>query len=154
MTKYKLNFKRTSNRYSKHDLLLNIEKVWDYLGKQPIINDMEMYPSEIHWGTYFNQFGSWKKALTEFVKYKNNGEIIDFKESSFRQKRKSLTNSLRYDVMRKDNFKCRLCGKSPANDIKIRLEIDHILPVSKGGTNDLNNLQTLCQFCNSGKNNK
>lgn len=151
---YKLNFKKNSNRYSKKDLLDNIQKVWDYLGKQPTINDMTVFPSDIHYGTYFNRFGSWKKALELFVKYKNNGEKLVESKLDFRKKRKTLSNALRFEVMNRDKFKCALCGKSPSTDPKIKLEIDHITPISNGGSNDLINLRTLCNLCNNGKGNK
>lgn len=68
-------------------------------------------------------------------------------------KRKSLSKSLRYDVFKRDNFSCQLCGRTPQED-GVKLEVDHIIPVSKGGTNDMSNLQTLCFDCNRGKSNK
>jgi 5-methylcytosine-specific restriction endonuclease McrA len=51
-------------------------------------------------------------------------------------------------ILERDNYRCRLCGKS-ARDTE--LEVDHIIPVAKGGTAGLNNLQTLCIDCNRGK---
>lgn len=54
----------------------------------------------------------------------------------------------RFMVLKRDNFRCVLCGRSSE---KCSLEIDHIFPISKGGTNKLNNLQTLCHECNCGK---
>ena len=67
---YNLKFKSTTNRYTQEELFDNIQKVWDFKGSQPFIKDMEVAPSAICFGTYFNRFGSWKNALTEFVKYK------------------------------------------------------------------------------------
>ena len=60
---------------------------------------------------------------------------------------------LRFLVMRKDGFKCVMCGKSPANYSGVELHIDHIMPWSKGGETVLENLQTLCSVCNIGKSN-
>ena len=48
-------------------------------------------------------------------------------------------------VYEKDNFQCSVCGET---DLE-KLSIDHINPVSLGGTNDINNLQVLCKECNS-----
>lgn len=62
--------------------------------------------------------------------------------------RKNLTKSLRFEVFKRDSFTCQYCGqKSP----DVLLEIDHIEPVSQGGTNDILNLLTSCRACNSGK---
>jgi hypothetical protein len=64
-------------------------------------------------------------------------------------KRNSIGLKLRYSVFKRDNFKCVCCGSEFVKD----LEVDHIMPVSKGGSNSLDNLQTLCNECNSKKRN-
>ena len=150
---YKATFTRSSNRYSKQELFNNIKTVWDYKGSQPFCKDMDAYPSFITSGTYFNRFGSWRKAVEEFSKYAS-GELIIKTELPRRKSRKVINNSLKYDVMRRDNFKCNYCGKSPATDSNVELEIDHIIPVSKGGDNNIDNLKTICKNCNIGKFNK
>lgn len=66
-----------------------------------------------------------------------------------KNERSKVTPSLRYDVMRRDGFRCCLCGRSAANGAE--LEVDHIVPVSKGGNTTYGNLQTLCRECNRGK---
>lgn len=58
---------------------------------------------------------------------------------------------LRFRVMQRDNFKCCICGASPAKDPSVVLHVDHIIPWSKGGKTELDNLQTLCSNCNYGK---
>ena len=58
---------------------------------------------------------------------------------------------LRFKVMARDNFKCCMCGKSPATDPSVVLHIDHIKPWAKGGETTMDNLQTLCSKCNLGK---
>jgi hypothetical protein len=151
---YKLSFKNSSNRYSIQDLFDNIQRVWDSKKSQPTINDMGCCPSEIHFGTYFNRFGSWKKALHDFVKYKNGGMLLKEKHSTNKRRTRTLNAATRFDIMKRDNFKCRLCGKSPATHNSIVLEIDHVIPKSRGGDNNPKNLQTLCSKCNCGKSNK
>ena len=69
-----------------------------------------------------------------------------------KQERSKLTPSLRYDIMKRDGFRCCLCGRSADNGIE--LEVDHIVPISKGGNTVYNNLQTLCRDCNRGKGTK
>jgi len=60
----------------------------------------------------------------------------------------SLSKKLRFEVFKRDGFKCAYCGKSPPT---VTLEVDHIEPVSKGGMDDINNLITACFDCNRGK---
>jgi 5-methylcytosine-specific restriction endonuclease McrA len=73
---------------------------------------------------------------------------------AFRRKneRGKVTPSLRYDVMRRDGFRCCLCGRTATNGVE--LEVDHIIPVAKGGNTTYSNLQTLCRDCNRGKGTK
>lgn len=66
--------------------------------------------------------------------------------------RAKMTDSLRYDILKRDNYKCRICGFGAEDGVK--LHVDHIIPVSKGGKTEINNLQTLCERCNMGKSNK
>jgi 5-methylcytosine-specific restriction endonuclease McrA len=56
--------------------------------------------------------------------------------------------SVRVSVLHRDGYKCVFCGRSAK---KVQLEVDHIVPFSKGGSNDPSNLQTLCFDCNRGK---
>lgn len=62
--------------------------------------------------------------------------------------RKGLSSKIRLLVLKRDKYSCVKCG-SCARDIP--LEVDHIVPVSKGGSDELDNLQTLCFECNRGK---
>ena len=65
--------------------------------------------------------------------------------------RKAISKKVRFEVFKRDNFTCQYCGKSAPDVV---LEIDHMKPVSKGGTNDITNLITACFDCNRGKSNK
>lgn len=58
---------------------------------------------------------------------------------------------LRFEILKRDNFKCCACGASPAKDPMVELHIDHIIPWSKGGETTAENIQTLCSKCNIGK---
>ena len=68
-----------------------------------------------------------------------------------RPPRRAISTRLRYEIFRRDGHRCVDCGASAHDDPLVRLEVDHRIPVSKGGTNDPNNLQTLCWACNNGK---
>lgn len=60
----------------------------------------------------------------------------------------AVKGRLRFEILRRDNYTCRYCGaKAP----DVRLTVDHVLPVSLGGTDDAANLVTACVSCNSGK---
>lgn len=65
-------------------------------------------------------------------------------------KRKALSKRTRFEVFKRDSFKCQYCGKGSPDVI---LHVDHLSPVSKGGGADLLNLVTSCIDCNSGKSN-
>lgn len=65
-----------------------------------------------------------------------------------REGRKPIPGHLRHKVFQRDGYRCVECG---ATNKETTLEIDHIIPVSKGGTNDMSNLQTLCKACNRAK---
>ena len=68
---------------------------------------------------------------------------------SEREGRQPIPRQLRHEVFVRDGYRCRECGASVEDGAT--LEIDHILPVAKGGTNDIDNLQTLCKECNRAK---
>jgi len=83
---------------------------------------------------------------------KNHKKTSQQQINKHRTKREA-NDRLKFMIMKRDNFKCRICGRSPASDHKIKLHIDHILPWSKGGETTFENLQTLCSKCNKGKGN-
>jgi len=64
--------------------------------------------------------------------------------------REPISKKLRFEVFKRDGFTCQYCGQHPPS---VTLEIDHIKPVSKKGSNDVNNLVTSCFDCNRGKSN-
>ena len=64
-------------------------------------------------------------------------------------KRATLAPKLRFQIFRRDDYRCKICGISAVEGA--RLEIDHIEPVAKGGLDHIENLQTLCMKCNRGK---
>ena len=66
--------------------------------------------------------------------------------------RSGITLKLRFKIFKRDKYRCQICG-ARANDKGIKLEIDHKIPLSKGGTNHSTNLWTLCFKCNRGKGN-
>lgn len=60
----------------------------------------------------------------------------------------ALSKRTRFNVFKRDGFSCAYCGRTPP---VVTLEVDHIIPVSKKGTNTIDNLVTSCFDCNRGK---
>lgn len=72
-------------------------------------------------------------------------------EETINQERKIMNDYIRYNVLKRDNFSCQICGITAKDGAK--LQVDHIIPASKGGKTVMSNLQTLCERCNIGKSN-
>lgn len=78
-------------------------------------------------------------------------ELAEIRESKQYQ-RSRLTPSLRFEILKRDGYRCCLCGRSAADGAE--LEVDHKVPISKGGKTEPANLWTLCWDCNRGKSDK
>jgi hypothetical protein len=166
-------YKYTNTRISEYKLFEEIERIWIELGRQPTSTDIKNGVSRYSLHAYERRFGSWRKSLEAFVKYINGDyeiEITDEKENDENDENKTVAINyqqpsnkpvhktkrdinlrMRFMVMQRDNFKCCICGASPAKDPSVELHIDHIIPWSKGGETTIDNLQTLCSKCNLGK---
>lgn len=70
------------------------------------------------------------------------------KSGHSKAQRSAMTNDLREAIKKRDNYTCCLCGNSVFNEPNLLLEVDHIIPISKGGKTEAGNLQTLCWRCN------
>lgn len=88
------------------------------------------------------------------------GELIKTLESKLtasafaKEQRNLMTKKLREFIKSRDNFTCCNCGNSTHKEPNLLLEIDHIIPVAKGGQTVKENLQTLCWKCNRAKSDK
>ena len=65
-----------------------------------------------------------------------------------------MTSRLRNSIKARDSHTCRYCSVSLAAEPHLLLEVDHVIPVSRGGMSTPDNLQTLCWRCNRTKSNK
>lgn len=86
--------------------------------------------------------------LNRFVAFL--ADKIKFSKSAAGQ-RALMTSRLRQQIKERDHYTCRACGISAEQEPHLLLEIDHIIPVSKGGLTTEDNLQTLCWRCNRSK---
>ena len=66
-----------------------------------------------------------------------------------RVERGKVTNKMRFAIYQRDGYRCRKCGRKTDD-----LEVDHIIPIAKGGKSTFDNLQTLCHRCNVRKGDK
>lgn len=71
-----------------------------------------------------------------------------------KMQRSAMTNDLREAIKKRDNYTCCICGNSVFKEPNLLLEVDHIIPISKGGKTEASNLQTLCWRCNRAKHDK
>lgn len=84
-------------------------------------------------------------------------DYIENKEewkNSAKGQRVLMTPKLRQEILERDNYTCKICGNSTYKEPNLLLEVDHIIPVSKGGKTVRENLQTLCWKCNRTKSDK
>lgn len=91
------------------------------------------------------------ETLNKLINYLS--ELIKFRQSIAGQ-RALMTSKLRKEILKRDNYTCQVCGNSTYNEPNLLLEIDHKLPLSKGGITSEDNLQVLCWRCNRHKGNK
>ena len=138
-----------------------------HYGRQPHYSEMNDVPSKIKSKNYINKFGTWRNALIAFIEYAEKDDddrVKDVLELSpipqpektpkSPENRREISLGLRFKVMYRDHFKCVLCGNNPPASPGLILHVDHILPWSKGGKTEIDNLRTLCSGCNIGRSNK
>lgn len=109
-----------------------------------LCNLIQHYP---HLWVYGDWYGGWVKAVIE-KRFHDYGFPEYEPEPSNRSKRRSISKKKLIAVMQKSNSTCVACGSTED------LHVDHIIPLSRGGTNDLDNLQMLCSRCNLSKGTK
>ena len=160
----KAGLKATLNQnITRDELLLNIEKVWVTLGRQPTQRDLHPPISKYTSKPYYSKYGTWRKALDAFVEFitsdnKQEIEKTEVEENTskedeivFKHKTKRQPSErLKVQVLMRDGNKCRLCGIILTGE---NIHFDHILAWSKGGETVLENLQILCAPHNLAKGN-
>lgn len=145
------------------NLFEEIERLWTNKGAQPTTTDIKNGLSKYCLNTYIRRFGGWRNTLKAFLEYidgtyvfidKNNStdNIINTNSPNVNYSKHNTPREpnlkLRFQVLKRDNFKCCICGRSPANTPGLELHIDHVKPWAKGGETTIDNLQTLCSNCN------
>lgn len=138
------------------DLIRNLERVWRKVGYPPGQSMLRLHGR--YWsGSYICRWGSVRNACRLLAKVRQGKmtleEMIEMgKTSRKRRKRRAIRLGVRWQVLERDGFACQACGIRPANTRRgDGLHVDHVVPVSRGGTNDPSNLRTLCAACNIGR---
>lgn len=110
--------------------------------------------------SYTSSGGMAQRSFTVPMTEETIAELIKVLESKLtmsafaKEQRTLMTKKLRESIKKRDDYTCCECGNSIYKEPNLLLEIDHIIPVSKGGPTVESNLQTLCWKCNRSKSNK
>ena len=110
--------------------------------------------------SYTSGGGMAKRSFTVPMTEETIVELIKMLESKLtaiafaKEQRTLMTKKMREFIKKRNNYTCRICGNSTHVEPNLLLEIDHIIPVSKGGRTVEDNLQTLCWKCNRSKSDK
>lgn len=161
----------TGRRHTSDDCFENLLAVWTHYGRPPTFREMRELPSIISGRAYERRYGSWNRALSAFVDRANNSdETIETETEAIASDNNAPTEAipanpvkrgprdislgLRFKVLRRDSFRCVLCGDNPPRNAECVLHVDHIQPWSLGGATVFENLRTLCAPCNLGRSNR
>lgn len=127
-------------------------------GARPTLKDFSDYCAKntdgISYSSLVKRYGKYSDFCDNFFNYKQG--VISLETLLLRSKprpprRTGVRAKIRFDILVRDNYTCQACGATAAEET---LHIDHIIPVSQGGTDDYQNLRVLCARCNMGRGNR
>lgn len=164
LDKFGIENSARDKNYTDDQLIDFFETLWRWRKQGPSAGDFGRYRSEtgkgISYEVYRDRYASagWRKFLMYFSELMTNKISREefLKQTKPRQKksRRPIPMGLRIRVLEKFGGKCAICGAKPRKDNHVMIEIDHIVPVSKGGGNQIDNLRPLCKACNLGRGNR
>lgn len=146
--------------YTPEQLIENLEKVWRQLGFPPGQGQIRKYGQKISERPYRQIWGSVRSACQFLAKYHEGkitkekllkGNISSNVKRPIPLKRRRIPLKIRWEILKRDNYRCVKCGRSPSSDHTVQLEVDHKDPATKGSLVEADDLQTLCWECNQGK---
>jgi Homing endonuclease associated repeat/HNH endonuclease len=153
-----------ARRYSEEECFENILRVWTHYGRAPRFREMNVPPSEVGGTAYTGRWGTFTRALLAFIQQAEVGSDVSSPvvaqaseptanagSDAAKKIVRDVSLGTRYMVLKRDRFKCVLCGDAPATRVDCQLHVDHIFPLARGGGNEISNLRTLCEGCNLGK---
>jgi hypothetical protein len=138
------------------ELLAVVVELWERTleseGRTPQRKDLKTYRMPVSGDTVIRRFGTWRKALlaahASVTQDSLPEESVTLPTSPTHQIRKPLSLRKRFFVMKRDGFGCVRCSASGRG---VRLEVHHRAPFAQGGSDALDNLETLCFECNRGQ---
>lgn len=137
------------------DLLKIVVDVWTLtqkkFGRSPAMHEVQKYGFPITGQSIAKRFGTWTKALIAAAKMASNqtgskNEKAEKPQVKPARKRVRFSERKRFLVFRRDGYTCRMCKRKGGE-----LHVDHVIPFCRGGSDKIDNLQTLCRDCNVGK---
>ena len=140
-------------KHSPEQLVANLEKIWKELRYPPGKSQIADLGDRISESPYRRHWGSVRAACEALAAF-HGGKISREKliaGSVSDSVRTTIPLRDRWSVLKRDNYRCTRCGANPSSDHAVELEVDHIIPIARGGSNEIKNLQTLCWKCNQGK---
>ena len=159
--------KTRRDKITETELLQELYRIWRIFGHRPSKDEWDVSDARYSYSTYKQAFGSWTNACKKVIEHgtqkyeeikagleqnkeaKGDRDIVIIRQ----EQKRNIPKKLHLKVWQRDNHKCRICGRSPAINPETVLHIDHIMPFSKGGKTELENLRTLCAECDRGKGN-
>jgi len=164
--KYKEEIKErcSPKTFDTDKILRNKEKLYKYENEllrktviRPGINvniNVKLYLTKINGRYITSKSTSFNEREINELIYKLNKKRGNFYlnqdiwDSICRVERGKVSNKMRFSIYKRDGYRCRICGS------RENLEVDHIIPIAKGGKSTYDNLQTLCHYCNVKKGSK
>jgi hypothetical protein len=169
--------------YTDEDYFAEIQRLWELLGRQPKARDMRKCGNISHqsfqkrFGSWMKAVYAFCKdrngpdfydvidadSKTERIEIAEPIRQFELQVSIGNLQEKVLTPKrltprkpslrLRFRILKRDNFRCCTCGRSPVTTPGLELHVDHMTAWSLGGETVEENLQTKCESCNLGKSN-
>lgn len=134
------------------------KKCWEKYDSVPSMRQLEAFLESgnypFRYKSYLNYFGGLGQLAKLVVKVQQ-GELAGSRLYERRKSQALLSRAIplkmRTAVLKRDGHRCVKCGANARAETSTRLEVDHIVPLARGGSSEFSNLQTLCFACNQGK---
>lgn len=127
----------------------NIRVIGEYVGYMTsLYNQVKNKYPKYDFSEFEERCAQARVRYEQLLASRNSSYFLDAESKQY--ERSLLTPRLRYEILKRDGYRCKICGRT-AKDDHVKLEVDHIKPIAKGGKTTRENLQTLCAECNRGK---